>query len=150
MPRSLFVRTLPKPSRQDILDLYQQGLTTREVANRLQISEPWARRVKQQHREEGISRNAVTRRRSASWEPLRPRIEQAIADQPDLTLAELKQRLGTHLHPGTLCRALKKIKLTFKKSDAGLRARPPGHRRQTPGLETHATPDRSPAVGVPR
>ena len=40
--RSLFVRTIPKPSRADILELYDEGLTTRQVATRLQISGAWA------------------------------------------------------------------------------------------------------------
>ena len=43
MKRSLFVRTIPKPSRKEILELYAEGLTTREIATRFQISESWAR-----------------------------------------------------------------------------------------------------------
>lgn len=123
MPRrSLFVRTIPKPARQDILDLYDQGLTTREVANRLQISEPWARRVKQEHRELGKTKNATTRKRATKWATIAPQIKQAVAEQPDITLKELKARLGTELHEGTLCRALRKLKLTVKKSAESQRA----------------------------
>jgi transposase len=115
MKRSLFVRTIPKPSRKEILELFAEGLTTREIATRFQISESWARRVKQEYREQGKNRNATTRKRQPQWAPLIPRIEQALAEQPDLTLAELKAKLGTRLDVGTLCRALKKLKLTLKK-----------------------------------
>ncbi len=115
MKRSLFVRTVPMPSRREILDLYEEDLSTREIATRFQISESWARRVKQEHREHGKTRNATTRKREPKWVPLIPQIEQALAEQPDLTLKELKAKLGTELNVGTLCRALKKLKLTLKK-----------------------------------
>jgi len=115
MKRSLFVRTIPEPTRQDILDLYDQKRTTREVATQLQITESWARRVKQQRAEQGKVKNATTRKRTTQWEPLVPQIKQALVDQPDLTLKELKAELGTELHESTLCRALKKMKLTLKK-----------------------------------
>ena len=115
MKRSLFVRTVPKPSRKEILALYKEGLTTREIATRFQISESWARRVKQEFREQGKTANATTRKRQPKWAPLIPQIKQALAEQPDLTLGELKARLQTDLNRGTLCRALQRLKLTLKK-----------------------------------
>lgn len=113
--KSLVVRTKPMPSREEILGLYDQGLGTTEVCQRLEISPAWARRVKQERREHGKTANATTRNREPEWKPLVPQIQAAIAAQPDLTLEELKFELGTTLHPGTLCRALKKLKLTLKK-----------------------------------
>ena len=113
--KSLFVRTKAKPARAEILALYAEGLGTHEVATRLQISESWARRVKQERREQGKTENATTRRRQPTWTPLVPQIQAVLAAQPDLTLDELKAELGTTLHTGTLCRALQTLKLTFKK-----------------------------------
>jgi len=113
--KSLLVRTKPKPSRAEILALYDQGLGTQEIATRLEICQSWARRVKQERREQGKTQNATTRRRQPKWAPLVPQIQAALAKQPDLTLDELKAELGTTLHSGTLCRALQKLKLTFKK-----------------------------------
>lgn len=113
--KSLFVRTVPKPSRAEILALYDQGLGTQAIANRLQISLAWARRVKQERREQGKTRNATTRNRTPKWAPLVPQIQSVLAEQPDLTLEELQAALGTTLHSTTLCRALRKLKLTFKK-----------------------------------
>lgn len=112
---SLFVRTKAKPTRAEILALYDQGLGTHEVSVRLEISQAWARRVKQERREQGKTANATTRNRVSKWAALVPEIRAAIATQPDLTLEELKAVLGTTLHSGTLCRALRKLKLTFKK-----------------------------------
>jgi transposase len=95
--------------------LYDQGVGTQEIARQLQISLAWARRVKQERREQGKTANATTRNRQPKWASLVPKIRAAIAAQPDLTLEELQVELGTTLHPGTLCRALQKLKLTFKK-----------------------------------
>lgn len=115
MPRSLLKSLDRKPSRTEILALYDQGLTTLEVSNRLLISPAWARRVKQERAECGKTRNATTRERIPKWAPLIPEIQKALAEQPDLTLVELQAKLKTTLHTGTLCRALKKLRLTFKK-----------------------------------
>lgn len=116
MARSLVKSTGPKPSRSEILALYDQGLETLEVSTRLLISPAWARRVKQERAEHGTTRNAITRHRVPKWAPLVPEIKKAIEEQPDLTLVELQAKLGTTLHTGTLCRALQKLQLTFKKS----------------------------------
>ena len=115
MPRSLVKSTLKKPSRAEILALYDEGLTTLAISTKLLISPAWARRVKQERAEHGTTRNAITRNRPPKWAPLIPQIEQALAEQPDLTLVELQAKLGTSLHTGTLCRALQKLKLTLKK-----------------------------------
>jgi transposase len=120
MKRRLFVRTVPMPSRKEILTLYAEGLSTRRIATRFQISESWARRVKQEHREQGKTDNQMTRPRQPKWASLVPQIKQTLAYQPDLTLKELKAELKTELDVGTLCRALQKLKLTLKKSpDSG-------------------------------
>lgn len=113
--KSIFVRARPMPSRAEILALVDQGLGTQAVAVRLEVSQPWVRRVVQERREQGKTANATTRQRRPKWEPLIPQIQAAIAAQPDLTLEELKVELGTTLHTTTLCRALQKLKLTFKK-----------------------------------
>jgi transposase len=71
--------------------------------------------VKQERRESGKTENSATRRRTPRWLTYKAQIEEALAQQPDLTLRELQQHLRTTLHRGTLCRALQKLKLTFKK-----------------------------------
>jgi transposase len=105
----------PKPTRAQILSMYDQGHTTSEVCTALGASTAWARRVKQERRESGKTENSKTRRRMPEWLAYKDRIEEALTQQPDLSLSELKQHLGTTLHLGTLCRALQRLKLTFKK-----------------------------------
>lgn len=115
MKRSLVVRTIPMPTREDILRLYEEERTTREIAEQFQITESWARRVKQEFREFGKTKNATTRNRQPKWAALTPQIERIVQENPDLTLSELKARLKTDLSETTLCRALQKLKLTLKK-----------------------------------
>lgn len=115
MSRSLFVRTIPMPSRKDIIELYQQGLSTAEISNQLQVSRAWARRVWQDFRDHGTVKNATTRRRTPKWERWAEQIRAAVGRQPDITLDELEVELQTGLARSTLCRALQKLKLTRKK-----------------------------------
>jgi len=105
----------PKPKRAEILAMYDQGHTTSEICTALGVCPAWARRVKQERRELGKTENASTRRRTPEWMVYKERIVEALAERPDLTLRELQQHLGTTLHRGTLCRALQRLKLTFKK-----------------------------------
>ena len=104
-----------KPTRAEILALCDQGLSTSQVSAALEVCGAWVRRVKQERRESGKTENSTTRDRTPAWMAYKDRIEEALAEQPDLTLLELQQELGTTLHRGTLCRALQKLKLTFKK-----------------------------------
>ncbi len=105
----------PKATRAEILAMYDQGHSTGEVCRALGVCSAWARRVKQERRELGKTENSTTRRRTFPWMSYKERIQQALSQQPDLTLRELQEHLGTTLHRGTLCRALQRLKLTFKK-----------------------------------
>jgi len=113
--RRLVKSSRPKATRAEILAMYDQGHTTSEVCAALGVCGAWARRVKQERRESGKTENSTTRRRTPQWLVYQEQIEEAVAQQPDLTLGELQQHLRTTLHRGTLCRALQKLKLTFKK-----------------------------------
>ncbi len=104
-----------KPTRAEILAMYDAGYQTCDVCTALGVCAAWARRVKQERRESGKTKNSTTRRRTPDWMAYKEQIETALRQQPDLSLSELQQHLGTTLHRGTLCRALQKLKLTFKK-----------------------------------
>jgi transposase len=104
-----------KEFRRDVLRACDDGGGTREVALRFGVSESWVRRIKQRRRETGCVAPLTTRRRTPKWQPIAEEIKQTIEEQPDLTLAELKEELGTDLSEATLCRALKQLKLTLKK-----------------------------------
>lgn len=104
-----------KERRAEVLAACDAGEGTRAVALRFSCSESWVRRVKQERRELGKFGPATTRKRVPKWAPLKDDIERIIAERPDITLQELKDELQTDLSRQTLCVALKKLKLTFKK-----------------------------------
>jgi transposase len=101
--------------RRDVLSACDSGEGTRAVALRFRVSESWVRRVKQERRELGKTAPSRTRRRTPKWVAYADRIRSAIAEKPDQTLRELKAHLQTDLSVQTLCRALRALKLTFKK-----------------------------------
>jgi transposase len=105
-----------KEFRGEVLAACDAQLGTRAVALKFNVSESWVRRVKQERRERGKVGPATTRRRTPRWAVEADRIRAAIAKQPDLTLSELQRELETSLSRMTLCRALKQLRLTLKKS----------------------------------
>jgi transposase len=104
-----------KEMRRDVLAACDAGEGTRAVALKFGCSESWVRRVKQERREQGKTAPATTRRRVPRWAVYRQRIEQIVAETPDITLQELKEELQTNLSRQTLCTALRKLRLTLKK-----------------------------------
>ncbi len=104
-----------KEMRRDVLAACDAGEGTRNVALRFGCSESWVRRVKQERRELGKTAPCTTRRRVPEWAVHREQIEKLIAEQPDMTLRELKAALKTKLSRQTLCNALRTLKLTLKK-----------------------------------
>lgn len=101
--------------RLEVLADADQGMGTRQIALKYNCSESWVRRVKQERRELGKTAPCTTRRRTPAWAVYREQIEKLIAEQPDMTLQELKEALNTDLSRQTLCNALRKLKLTLKK-----------------------------------
>ena len=104
-----------KERRAEVLAAGDAGEGTQAVALKFNVSESWVRRIKQQRRELGKTAPATTRKRIPKWRAVESQIRAAIAEQPDLTLAELKATLGTELCVQTLCNALHALKLTLKK-----------------------------------
>jgi transposase len=101
--------------RRDVLAACDAGGGTRAVALKFNVSESWVRRIKQERRETGKVAPSRTRRRTPSWASLADGIRAAIKEKPDRTLEELKEHLKTKLSTQTLSRALRALKLTFKK-----------------------------------
>ena len=126
------MKAYSKEMRRDVLAACDAGEGTRAVALRFDCSESWIRRVKQERREQGKIAPCTTRRRTPAWAVHREEIERLMAEQPDMTLQELKDALGTHLTRQTLCNALRILKLTLKKSTQGQRAGSTG-RGTSPG-----------------
>lgn len=109
-------RIYSKEFRREVLSACDAGGGTREVATRFDVSESWVRRIKQERRETGKTAPCLTRKRTPLWAAYREQIVNLVAERPDITLRELKAELQTELSTKTLCIALQKLKLTYKKS----------------------------------
>jgi transposase len=103
--------------RERVLALYDDGLKTKAVAERLRVSRSWARRVKQRRHEPPRSvggsepkLDAAARAKLLAW----------VRERPDATLEELRRRMaadvGVRVSVGCLWNTLRAVKLTFKKS----------------------------------
>lgn len=104
-----------KEFRREVLAACDAGQGTQAVALKFAVSESWVRRVKQERREQGKLGPAVKRRRRPKWAAEADNIRTATEKSPDLTLEELRTELNTSLSRSTLCRALRQLKLSFKK-----------------------------------
>lgn len=101
--------------RRRVLSLYKKGYRTSWIAQILEVSPSWVRRVRQRWREHG----ETTARRRGGSEPTRidrRRLEQLIAQQPDATLEELRDRLGVSCSLTTVWNASRRLGHAFKKS----------------------------------
>lgn len=109
----------PSKVRELVLDAYDAGLRTKEIAARFKVSPSWARRVKQRLRERGL-RSALVRDKNGPDPALdaddRRRLAALVERTPDATLAELKAASGLPVSISTLARALADLRLTLKKS----------------------------------
>jgi transposase len=102
--------------RQRILAAYDAGEKTAAVAQRFAVSPACARRLKQRRRECG---EVAPRKGRPGPKPVlagqSDRLRQAAQDQPDLSAAEYRDRLGLGCSALTVWRALRGLGLTFKK-----------------------------------
>ena len=108
----------PLKIRELVLEAYDQGMETAEIAHRFKVSPSWCRRVKQRLREHGL-RTAIQQKHGPDPK-LGPANRQHLAElvrkTPDATVAELKEQLGMPVSASTIARALMDMKLTLKKS----------------------------------
>jgi transposase len=104
--------------RERILADCDAGMGTEEVAAKFSVSPSWVRRLLQRRRETGeVAPREQRHGPLPSWEaqayaePLRA----AVAEQPDATLEELKDRLGLGVAVSTVWRACAALGFSFKK-----------------------------------
>lgn len=122
--------------RDRVLRCYDRGMTTRQIADVLDVSPAWARRVRQRRREDG--QTAPRPRGGARRVKIDPgRLAALVKEHPDATLKELRQLLGTVCTESAICMALRRLKLSFKK------------RRSTPPSRIVRTWRRGGPNGVP-
>jgi transposase len=91
--------------------------TRQAIADLFGVSVAWVRRLLQRRRETG---SFAAKPHAGGPAPkvdddARQRLAALVAEQPDATLAELKDRLGAPVHVSTVARALARLRLTVKK-----------------------------------
>jgi transposase len=111
--------------RERVLADCDEGRGATAVAAKYRVSESWVRRLKQRRKATGETAPRPSGRRPCTWAEHAEAIRAAVAEAPDATLRELKERLGLAMSLATLCRAVTALGLTVNKSRAGRRAGPP-------------------------
>jgi transposase len=111
------------------------GMTFAQVGRKYTVSAEWVRQIVRRREQTGetaprppIPRRVPFHRRHEAT------LRAAVAEQPDLTLDELRRRLGLECSLSTLWTALQTLKITFKKNARAGRAAAARHRRATPGI----------------
>ena len=116
--------------RTRVLRDWDAGMRAEDVAAKYSVSRAWVHRLQQRRRETGsIAPRKQTRWRTPILTPDLPRLETLISEQPDRTLAELQQALGTSASLATLWRAIDRLAITVKKNGTRIRTRSAGRRR---------------------
>jgi transposase len=106
--------------RERVLADCDAGLPTQQVALKYRVSPAWVRRLKQRRRQTGaIAPRPPRNHRPPALAPYRDRMRQLIAATPDLTLRELRDRLGVAVSLSTLWAAVPDLGLTVKKKSPG-------------------------------
>jgi transposase len=101
--------------RERVMAAYDAGRQTKEIAKTFNVSPAWARRLKQHRRERGdIVPRVGGGGHTSKVDPVR--LQELVNQKPDATLAELRQSLKVDCALWTICKALRRLKLTYKKS----------------------------------
>ena len=126
--RAWGMRAIPVPMRQRILQLYEQGESTPEIAEALGFCVAAVRRVRQQFKARGTlePQTHLCGRKSLLTARRQARLLKLVAAQPDATLAELGARLDRPFGTSTVDLWLRRLKLSYKKNAARRRAAAPG------------------------
>ena len=140
--------------RERVLRALERGDRPAEIARRFEVSRVWVYQVRERVEKTGerssFQIGGHRRSRLAESEPV---LRAWIMAEPDLTLAELQQRLGQQglaIKVGALWHQLNKWGLTFKKNSARQRARARGRAGGAARMERGAAGHGRKASGVYR
>ena len=119
------MRAIPIPIRKRIVQLYERGKSTREIAQFSGFCVAAVRRVRQQFRQRGTfePQTHLCGRKTLLTEERKQRLQQLLAEQPDATLVELGARLDRGFRTSTIDLWLRRLGWTFKKNSGRRRTR---------------------------
>jgi transposase len=118
------MKAISVPVRERILQLYEQGKSTVEIAAFAGFCVAAVRRVRQQFRERGTLQPQThwCGRKTLLTGRRRARLQRLVRQQPDATLAELGARLDRPFGTSTVDLWLRRLGLSCKKNAARRRA----------------------------
>lgn len=119
-------KTVSLDLRERIMACYDEGkLTQQEVANRFRVSVGMVKKLRAQRQATGdlAPRHGYSGRKPLLTMSHRHRIGQLIAEQPDITLQEMREALALDCTLPAIHYVVRDLKLTFKKNAARQRAR---------------------------
>lgn len=118
------MQAYPQEIRLAVLADCDAGMITHDVALKHQVSKAWVRRVKQRRREDGETQpRPPIKKTPPKWHAWKDRIVAFIREEPDLTLNELRDKLGVETSLQTLSVALRQLKYSLKKKSSAPRSR---------------------------
>jgi transposase len=120
------MRAIPLPIRQRIIQLYQRGKSTCDIAEFLGFCVAAVRRVRQQFKQRGTlqPQTHLCGRKTLLTDVRKVRLQKLVAAHPDATLAELGARLDRPFRTSTVDLWLRQLGLTYKKNAARRRTKP--------------------------
>lgn len=132
MRQSGFMRAIPVPMRRRILQLYEKGKSTREIAEFLGFCVAAVRRVRQQFRQRRTlePRTHLCGRKTLLTPERQDLLEKLLSQQPDATLAELGAHLDRPFRTSTIDLWLRQLGWRYKKNSVRRRAKPDGRGRK--------------------
>lgn len=102
--------------RRRVIADSDEGLGTTALAKKYRVSESWVRNLKRRRRETGEIGPRVQRvHHETKLDDHLEQLQALVRQQPDATLAELREQLGVDASPSTIWRVLRRLQLTFKK-----------------------------------
>jgi transposase len=119
------MRAIPVPLRKRIIELYEQGKSTPEIAQFSGFCVAAVRRVRQQFRQRGAvePQTHLCGRKTLLTEARKQRLRALLAGQPDATLAELGARLDRPFRTSTIDLWLRRLGWKFKKNSGRRRTK---------------------------
>jgi len=119
------MRAIPIPIRKRILELYEGGKSTREIAQFSGFCVAAVRRVRQQFRERRSlePQTHLCGRKTLLSEERKQRLKDLLSAQPDATLAELGARMDRSFPTSTIDLWLRRLGWRFKKNSGRRRTR---------------------------
>jgi transposase len=127
---------IPVPVRQRILQLYERGKSSREIAQFFGFCVAAARRVRQQFRQRGTlqPRTHLSGRRTLLTKERKQRLQELLAEQPDATLAELGARMDRPFRTSTMDLWVRQLGWKYKKNSGRCRTKPTRRGRKKSSL----------------